>query len=182
MDSNKPSPIKSQPHSAASTPKIPVRSSVIEKSRKHSKNNGPGHGPEYAHDHEKVPLIDQDAIIRYETSDEYKERVQSENAEAGPSQMNDSQAQTLQESPTRSVVSDYEERETCCTYKVRNSFILCCGFLCFGASMAIMGPTILELGCLIGSDVGSMSWVFFSQSCSALFGAICSGFIIDRYS
>ena len=179
MDGSKPSPVKSRPNSAASTPKIPVRSSVIEKSRKHSKNNGPEHLPD--HGSEKAALTEHDAIIRYETSDEYKERVQSDTAEAGPSQMDDSQARPLQESPSRSLVSDYEERETCCTYKVRNSFILCCGFLCFGASMAIMGPTILELGCLIGSDVGSMSWVFFSQSCSALFGAICSGFIIDRY-
>ena len=179
MDGNKPSPVKSRPNSAASTPKIPVRSSVIEKSRKHSKNNGHEHLPD--HGSEKATLMEHDSIIRYETSDEYKERVQSDTVEAGPSQIDDSQPQHLQESPSRSLVSDYEERETCCTYKVRNSFILCCGFLCFGASMAIMGPTILELGCLIGSDVGSMSWVFFSQSCSALFGAICSGFIIDRY-
>jgi len=69
-----------------------------------------------------------------------------------------------------------------CSPKIQSSFILCCGFLCFGASMAIIGPTVLELGCLTGEDVGNMSWVFFAQTCSALAGAICSGVITDRFN
>ena len=69
-----------------------------------------------------------------------------------------------------------------CTPKIQSSFVLCCGFLCFGSSMAIIGPTVLELGCLTGEDVGQMSWVFFAQTCSALLGAICSGIITDRFN
>lgn len=69
-----------------------------------------------------------------------------------------------------------------CTPKIQSSFVLCCGFLCFGSSMAIIGPTVLELGCLTGQDVGAMSWVFFAQTFSALLGAIFSGIITDRFS
>jgi len=73
------------------------------------------------------------------------------------------------------------EKKKVCTPKIQSSFVLCCGFLCFGSSMAIIGPTVLELGCLTGEDVGMMSWVFFAQTCSALMGAICSGIITDRF-
>ncbi len=165
---DKPSPAKSRPHSAASTPKIPVRSSLIEKlenQRKHSK--------EHHYEQIKSSSDDHGSTERLlEGEDAYKERVHGDLTKAGTDPTPDSNAVLNQ--------SVYEEKETCCTYKIRNSFILCCGFLCFGASMAIMGPTVLELGCLIGTDVGTMSWVFFSQACSALLGAICSGFIIDR--
>ena len=166
-----PSPFKSKPHSAASTPKTPSRPSTIgeaETIRRSSK------------------------ICDVETSwpkeeifdlGEIKDASSPDAMQAGTAYGRaDNQQCSINDSPDKkaSELSEFEEREYCCTYKVRNSLVLCCGFLCFGASMAILGPTILEMGCLIGSDVGSMSWVFFSQSCSALIGAICSGFIIDR--
>lgn len=75
----------------------------------------------------------------------------------------------------------YDTQQAKCTPKIQASFVLCCGFLCFGSSMAIIGPTILELGCLTGEDVGAMSWVFFAQTCSALLGAIGSGIITDQF-
>jgi len=168
-----PSPFKSKPHSAASTPKTPSRPSTIgeaETIRRSSK------------------------ICDVETSwpkeeifdlGEIKDASSPDAMQAGTAYGRaDNQQCSINDSPDKkaSELSEFEEREYCCTYKVRNSLVLCCGFLCFGASMAILGPTILEMGCLIGSDVGSMSWVFFSQSCSALIGAICSGFIIDRYN
>lgn len=171
---DKPSPVKSRPHSAASTPKIPVRSSLIEKlekTRKHSKQHEHEHAKDHEHDHAKGHTSQENSgAPGAEYEDEYKERVHENRPNSNLA------------TPEKSIAnqSDYEERETCCTDKIRNSFVLCCGFLCFGASMAIMGPTVLELGCLIGSDVSTMSWVFFSQACSALLGAICSGFIIDR--
>ncbi len=160
---DKPSPVLSRPHSAATTPKIPIRSSLIDKlgsSRKNSRNE---------HESREKPS-EQEETEKHEGEDQFKERADVTKYGTEPI------------SPSKPLLSEsvYEERETCCTYKIRNSFILCCGFLCFGASMAIMGPTVLELGCLIGTDVGEMSWVFFSQACSALLGAICSGFIIDR--
>lgn len=94
----------------------------------------------------------------------------------------------IKEEPTDTSVNVTSEttestphKKNICTPKIQSSFVLCCGFLCFGSSMAIIGPTVLELGCLTGQDVGSMSWVFFAQTCSALFGAICSGIITDRF-
>ena len=178
----KPSPCKSRPHSAANTPKVPIRSSTIEKVERQRKQSK-------LQEHRKEHVAQLGKNNEVNVTNEQHQKADNEISQAGTATLQIDQRQinpetTKQSSPVKSVsnVSDFEEREGCCTYKIRNSFILCCGFLCFGASMAIMGPTILELGCLIGSDVGSMSWVFFSQSCAALFGAICSGFIIDRYS
>eukprot|EP00794_Sanderia_malayensis_P006179 gene6179-6893_t len=165
---DKPSPVKSRPHSAASTPKIPVRSALINKLQHNDKD----------HHYQRLRTNTGDSATeinvkeQQEGQDEYKERPHEKMTKSGQD--------PVEPTPQHDQLSMYEERETCCTYKIRNSFVLCCGFLCFGASMAIMGPTVLELGCLIGTDVGTMSWVFFSQACSALLGAICSGFIIDR--
>lgn len=167
-----PSPFKSRPHSAATTPKIPVRSSTIDQAKRKTSKN---------HDVENFSPRGEEEL--YELSD-IKESYSAEAVKTSTpkgeraSKENESNETSEKNAANR---SEFEEREFCCTYKIRNSFVLCCGFLCFGASMAILGPTILEMGCLIGNDVGSMSWVFFSQSCSALVGAICSGFIIDRY-
>jgi len=88
-----------------------------------------------------------------------------------------------QDSHTRGeALKNHDADKKLCAPKIQASFVLCCGFLAFGSSMAIIGPTVLELGCLIGADVGQMSWVFFAQTCSALFGAICSGVITDRFN
>lgn len=163
-----PSPFKSRPNSAATTPKTPARSSTIEKAETIRKS---------------TKVCDAKTSPREEVFNfnDIKDASSPENMQAGTAYGNTENC-PIDDSPDKKIsqLSEFEEREYCCTYKVRNSFVLCCGFLCFGASMAILGPTILEMGCLIGSDVGSMSWVFFSQSCSALIGAICSGFIIDR--
>ena len=165
----RPSPFKSRPHSAATTPKTPVRSSTIEKAetiRKSSKvSDAKASSP-------------REEVFNFS---DIKDASSPEKMQAGTAYGNN-ENYAIDDSPNKKIseLPEFEEREYCCSYKVRNSFVLCCGFLCFGASMAILGPTILELGCLIGNDVGSMSWVFFSQSCSALIGAICSGFIIDR--
>ena len=166
-----PSPFKSTPCSAASTPKTPVRSSTIEKEETITKDRSlSGAKIPSPKNEEAFELRDIQGASSPNT-------VQATGIACGAQNdhhLDDSSDKKISELP------EFEEREYCCTYKVRNSLVLCCGFLCFGASMAILGPTILEMGCLIGSDVGSMSWVFFSQSCSALIGAICSGFIIDR--
>ena len=167
-----PSPFKSRPHSAATTPKIPVRSSTIAKAETKRKSSE-------VRDVKTSSPKDEEI---FELSD-IKDVSSSDTTQAGPAHGTAANFDDNENNSTDRKVadlSDFEERESCCTFKVRSSFVLCCGFLCFGASMAILGPTILEMGCLIGSDVGSMSWVFFSQSCSALIGAICSGFIIDR--
>ncbi|KAJ7377669.1 glucose transmembrane transporter [Desmophyllum pertusum] len=46
---------------------------------------------------------------------------------------------------------------------------------------AMIGPTLLELGCVTNRPLNIMSWVFFSQALSALFGSSLGGFLADRY-
>ena len=112
--------------------------------------------------------------------DQHEQYVQEENElQAGDEYKQKSSPETS-ETLVEDSSKDSAKQQSCCTPKIQTSFVLCFGFLCFGASMAIIGPTVLELGCLIGSDVGAMSWVFFAQTSSALIGAICSGIIIDR--
>lgn len=166
-----PSPFKSRPHSAATTPRSPARSLMTEEIEM-KKIASESQNVETSSPREEGAVFELSEIREGSSTDIMKaSKTQGKNSNEESMKNDSSEKKNL---------SEFEERESCCTFKVRNSFVLCCGFLCFGASMAILGPTILEMGCLIGSDVGSMSWVFFSQSCSALIGAICSGFIIDR--
>lgn len=59
--------------------------------------------------------------------------------------------------------------------------ILCCGcFFSFGTTMAIIGPTLIELGHLVNHGLNMMSWLFFTQAAYALLGAVMSGIILDR--
>lgn len=120
-------------------------------------------------------------------NDEYRSSTQTKNTDlelratrttGDPQQP----AQQIDVSNANSYEDSVTSNNKTCSPKIQTSFILCCGFLCFGASMAIIGPTVLELGCLTGEDVGNMSWVFFAQTCSALAGAICSGIITDRFN
>ena len=53
-------------------------------------------------------------------------------------------------------------------------------FFCFGTTMAILGPTLIELSCLVHRRLKSMSWLFFVQALSALLGALMSGFTHER--
>lgn len=59
--------------------------------------------------------------------------------------------------------------------------VMCCGcFFSFGTTMAIIGPTLIELGHLVNHGLNMMSWLFFTQAAYALLGAVMSGIIIDR--
>ena len=59
--------------------------------------------------------------------------------------------------------------------------ILCCGcFFSFGTTMAIIGPTLIELGHLVDHGLNMMSWLFFTQAAYALLGAVMAGIVVDR--
>lgn len=61
------------------------------------------------------------------------------------------------------------------------TFLYCGCFFCFGTTMAILGPTLIELGHLVHHGLDMMSWLFFTQSSYALLGASMAGIILDRY-
>lgn len=59
---------------------------------------------------------------------------------------------------------------------------LYCGcFFSFGTTMAILGPTLIELGHLVHHGLDMMSWLFFTQAAYALLGASVAGIMLDRY-
>ncbi|XP_022095926.1 major facilitator superfamily domain-containing protein 4A-like [Acanthaster planci] len=58
----------------------------------------------------------------------------------------------------------------------------CSVFWSFGMCVALLGPTLLDLGCQTGSSVASMSWAFLSQSLSTLIGSMIGGMLSDRFS
>lgn len=60
------------------------------------------------------------------------------------------------------------------------TFCICGAFLTFGMAASVIGPTLLELGCVTGRPVNIISWVFFSQGLSALFGSTIGGIMADR--
>ncbi|XP_068714834.1 major facilitator superfamily domain-containing protein 4A-like isoform X1 [Montipora foliosa] len=60
--------------------------------------------------------------------------------------------------------------------------VLYCGcFFSFGTTMAILGPTLMELGHLVHHGLDMMSWLFFTQAAYALLGASVAGILLDRY-
>jgi len=63
---------------------------------------------------------------------------------------------------------------------VKATICYCGSFWTFGMAAAVIGPTLLELGCVTNRPVNIMSWVFFSQALSALFGSSLGGFLADR--
>lgn len=66
----------------------------------------------------------------------------------------------------------------------RRSFfqtLMCCGcFFSFGTTMAIIGPTLIELGHLVNHGLDMMSWLFFTQAAYALLGAVMAGILLDK--
>ena len=56
----------------------------------------------------------------------------------------------------------------------------CSVFWSFGMCVALLGPTLLDLGCQTGSSVASMSFAFLSQSLSTLIGSMIGGLLSDR--
>lgn len=57
----------------------------------------------------------------------------------------------------------------------------CGAFLSFGMSEAIIGPTLLELGCRTNRGVTKIAWIIFTQAFSAWFGSLTGGLIAERY-
>lgn len=60
------------------------------------------------------------------------------------------------------------------------TFLYCGCFFCFGTTMAILGPTLIELGELVHHGLDMMSWLFFTQASYALLGASMAGIVLDR--
>jgi hypothetical protein len=56
----------------------------------------------------------------------------------------------------------------------------CGAFLSFGMSEAVIGPTLLELGCQTGRGVNRIAWIVFTQAFSAWFGSLTGGLIAER--
>lgn len=58
----------------------------------------------------------------------------------------------------------------------------CGAFLSFGMSEAIIGPTVLELGCRTNRGVTKIAWIVFVQAFSAWFGSLTGGILAERYT
>ena len=56
----------------------------------------------------------------------------------------------------------------------------CSVFWSFGMCVAFLGPTLLDLGCMTGSDMQAISWVFFAQLLCSLIGASMAGYLVER--
>ncbi|XP_072176516.1 major facilitator superfamily domain-containing protein 4A-like [Diadema setosum] len=57
----------------------------------------------------------------------------------------------------------------------------CSVFGSFGMCVALLGPTLEDLGCQTGSTLIEMSWAFLAQSLSILIGSMAGGLLVDRY-
>ena len=62
------------------------------------------------------------------------------------------------------------------------TMILCyCGlFLLYGMSDELLGPTLIELSCIVSKPLKTMSWLFFSHDLGLLFGTLLGGVIVSR--
>ncbi|XP_033098541.1 sodium-dependent glucose transporter 1-like [Anneissia japonica] len=56
----------------------------------------------------------------------------------------------------------------------------CSVFWSFGMCVALLGPTLLDLGCQTSSKLDSMAWVFLAQTLSTLVGSMLGGILVDR--
>lgn len=56
----------------------------------------------------------------------------------------------------------------------------CSVFWSFGMCVALLGPTIEDLGCQTESTLADMSWAFLSQSMCTLIGSMIGGILVDR--
>lgn len=81
--------------------------------------------------------------------------------------------------PSQPVTRPYRNEED--FLRTNRATICFCGaFLTFGMAASVIGPTLLELGCVTNRPVNVISWVFFSQGLSALFGSSIGGLMADR--
>lgn len=87
-------------------------------------------------------------------------------------------SRTGDSSPT-SRLKDYRNEEEF-LQSVKATICYCGSFWTFGMAAAVIGPTLLELGCVTNRPLNIMSWVFFSQALSALFGSSLGGYLADR--
>lgn len=72
------------------------------------------------------------------------------------------------------------ENKTCIPRRVLITVLYCGCFFSFGTTMAILGPTLIELGHLVHHGLDMMSWLFFTQAAYALLGASVAGIMLDR--
>lgn len=82
--------------------------------------------------------------------------------------------------------TETEKRNTnhnkaCIPRRVLITVLYCGCFFSFGTTMAILGPTLIELGHLVHHGLDMMSWLFFTQAAYALLGASVAGIVLDRY-
>lgn len=68
----------------------------------------------------------------------------------------------------------------CFPRRVFITMLYCGCFFSFGTTMAILGPTLIELGHLVHHGLDMMSWLFFTQAAYALLGASVAGILLDR--
>ena len=63
------------------------------------------------------------------------------------------------------------------------ALILCyCGiFMLYGMTDELIGPTLIELSCLVMKPLKTMSWLFFSHDLGLLIGTLIGGFLAARY-
>lgn len=71
-------------------------------------------------------------------------------------------------------------RNACFPRRVLITVLYCGCFFSFGTTMAILGPTLMELGHLVHHGLDMMSWLFFTQAAYALLGASVAGILLDR--
>ncbi|PFX24485.1 sodium-dependent glucose transporter 1A-like [Stylophora pistillata] len=60
-----------------------------------------------------------------------------------------------------------------------------CLFVCFfglGISVAILGPTLIELACQAQTELAEMSFVFTARAIGYLIGSIVGGWLFDKYN
>ncbi|XP_063722812.1 major facilitator superfamily domain-containing protein 4A-like [Symsagittifera roscoffensis] len=53
-------------------------------------------------------------------------------------------------------------------------------FLIFGMCVAVLGPTLLDLGCITKSTITEMSWVIFAQTGCTLLGSVSAGYFCNK--
>ena len=51
-----------------------------------------------------------------------------------------------------------------------------------GISVAILGPTLIELACQAQTELEKMSFVFTARAIGYLIGSIVGGWLFDRYN
>ena len=59
-------------------------------------------------------------------------------------------------------------------------FSYCGLFLLYGMTDELLGPTLIELSCLVTKPLKTMSWLFFCHDLGLLFGTLLGGIIVSR--